>query len=155
METALTRLESALRGAVVAAINTDNMNGIGADIVPVERVRRMRNRNANAFESLAFTPAEVSYCRHKHDTDLHFAGVLAAKEAVYKALGLNWDMAFSWRFMEVRHRSNGSPYMTLTDVGSEALPAATLGHVSLSIAHAGDYAIAVAWAPSSVSSGIS
>ena len=133
----------------------DETGRIGADIVSVERIRRIRRRDGGRFDRLAFTPAEIAYCRSKHDPDIHFAGHLAAKEAAYKALRLTWGAAFSWTFIEVYHQNDGSPcvrqsqsalnYAARCRAKLVKTRLSRLTAVSVSIAHTDAYAIAVAW----------
>ena len=120
---------------------------IGTDVVDVERLRRIRGRNPGRFDALAFTEPEIAYCRSKQHPEIHFAGHLAAKEATFKALRMRWEGPFSWRFLEVGHRTDGSPTVTLSSDGARALGKLPLQGLSVSIAHTDDVAIAVAWAP--------
>lgn len=168
METNGHELQAALDSAVSTSVpgtsvprhRRDGAGNVGTDIVSVERIRRIRSgerhrdggraRDGGRFEALAFTPAEIAYCRSKQNPDIHFAGHLAAKEAVYKALRLNWVGAFAWTLMEVYHREDGSPAVRRgrrtyggTETGTRQLD--KLEAVSVSIAHTEEYAIAVAW----------
>ncbi len=157
---AATSVPSAAAGFAGAAggvgASEDESGRIGTDIVSVERIRRIRGRDGGRFDRLAFTPTEIAYCRSKHNSDIHFAGHLAAKEAAYKALRLAWEAAFSWTFIEVYHRSDGSPGVRQSQSAlnraprGDAEPQSTglsrLEGVSVSIAHTDEYAIAVAWA---------
>jgi len=145
MEDALTRLQTALVSAATASTSIESPNTIGADVVSVDRIRKIRSARAEQFDSLAFTPAEIAYCMSKQDPDVHFAGHLAAKEAVYKALGIAWTMAFSWRFIEVRHADDGSPFVSFAGPERTWIAGDESSRVSVSIAHTNDYAIAVAF----------
>jgi phosphopantetheinyl transferase (holo-ACP synthase) len=76
----------------------------------------------------------VSYCRNKQDPIIHFAGTLAAKEAVIKALRLGPLMAWTSR-IEITRDDEGVPRAR---IDGAARP------VEISIAH--DYPVAVATA---------
>ena len=138
------RLEEALLTAVTNAVGAGISPGIGTDIVAVDRIRQARSKSGGRLDTLAFTRSEIAYCTAKRYPEIHFAGHLAAKEAVYKALRLNWDMAFSWRFMEIRHRPDGSPYVTFNPDDRELARFPESDRVSISIAHTADHAIAAA-----------
>jgi holo-[acyl-carrier protein] synthase len=56
--------------------------GVGIDVVQVARVQRLLRRYGDRFVRRWFTAAERAQCR----TAVQFAGRLAAKEAVLKAL---------------------------------------------------------------------
>ncbi|MCK4517056.1 MAG: 4'-phosphopantetheinyl transferase superfamily protein, partial [Spirochaetaceae bacterium] len=83
----------------------------------------------------------------KHDPDVHYAGILAAKEAVYKAIGLSWTGAFSWRWIEITRGESAAPTVRL-DSRLQRSHKPPTGEsppgVTVSISHAGDYAVAVA-----------
>ncbi len=158
--------DEALRAALDAAVSTSvptDAGSVGTDIVSVERIRRIRGgerredaahasgaRDGGRFETLAFTPAEIAYCRSKQNPDIHFAGHLAAKEAVYKALRLRWNGAFAWTFIEVYHREDGSLAVRRGrrkrgGTESESRELDRLEAVTVSISHTAEYAVAVAW----------
>lgn len=140
----MARLEDALLHAVTKAVGAGISPGIGTDIVAVDRIRQARSKSGGRFDTLAFTRSEIAYCTAKAQPEIHFAGHLAAKEAVYKALRLNWDMAFSWRFMEIRHRPNGSPYVAFNQDDHDLPRFPESERVSISIAHTAEHAIAAA-----------
>lgn len=131
-----------LAETTVMSIPFNRPGRIGTDVVEVERVRRLRRAHGARFERLAFTPEEIAYCSAKRDPDIHFAGRLAAKEAVYKALGLRWDGGSFWHKIEIRARENGEPYVCgplIRDPGIRG--------VRVTISHTPHVALAVAWLP--------
>lgn len=71
-----------------------------------------------------FTEGEREYCKKAES----FAGIFAAKEAYFKALGTGIKMPFTQ--LEVLHNASGKPYFNGID------------HCDLSISHDGDYAVA-------------
>jgi holo-[acyl-carrier protein] synthase len=119
---------------------------VGTDIVEITRVERAIAKWGDHFTSRAFTEAEIAYCESKHRPGRHYAGKLAAKEAVYKALGPGTDVPFSASMIEVVPAEDGDPVVRLTGqlaVWAEA-DADGPASVVVSISHAGDYAVAVA-----------
>ena len=111
------------------------IDGIGIDIIEVERVARAIR--SERFVARVFTLAEASECRDRGCPEQRFAGRFAAKEAVAKALG----RALSWREVEIRSGRRGAPVAVLT-----GRAAALLGgrSVRISISHCHSHAVAQA-----------
>ncbi|MBI4493670.1 MAG: holo-ACP synthase [Chloroflexi bacterium] len=98
---------------------------VGVDLVYIERVARLLESRA-ALERV-FHPAELGDGRPEH-----LAGVFAAKEAFFKALGCSPQ----WLRLEVRAGPGGRPELR----PGPGLPA--LREADLSISHEQDYALA-------------
>jgi holo-[acyl-carrier protein] synthase len=107
---------------------------IGVDVVDIERLRKMMARSPRLAARL-FTDAEREYCETKPDPVVHFAGTLAAKEAVMKTLGLGFLPGWARR-IEVSRDSTGAPAVRVMGLDPGAL--------SVSISHDGGVAVAVA-----------
>ena len=58
-----------------------------------------------------FTEIEVVYSLSRPDPKITLLGIYAAKEAVIKAL--NNKNKIQYNFIEIRHYSNGKPYVVL------------------------------------------
>lgn len=118
--------------------------GVGTDIIPVSRVARLVGRGGPGSAERWFTPQEVAYCRGKAHPEQHFAARLAAKEAVFKALGASSAGAVPWREMEIVDHPHKAPTVRLS--GDLLKLAADLGVdiVRVSLAHCEDYATATA-----------
>lgn len=110
---------------------------IGIDTVNIERLRSTLGRSPGIEERL-FSRHERRYCRAKADPVMHFAGTLAAKEAVIKARGLGTLLAWSRR-IEITRAESGAPIATIKGAPHEP--------IHLSISHDGPVAVAVAFAP--------
>ena len=67
--------------------------GLGIDAVGIERIRRLLERHGERLVARCFATGEV---RRPRDAQ-HVAGLLAAKEAAFKALGTVWSGGVSWR----------------------------------------------------------
>ncbi|MGH2736518.1 MAG: holo-ACP synthase [Actinomycetota bacterium] len=106
---------------------------IGIDVVDVARLARALER-APGLEARLFTKAERKYCRSKQDPATRFAGTLAAKEAVIKALRLGPLVAWAGR-IEITRSDSGVPEARVQ--GRDEL-------VQLSISHDGGVAVAAA-----------
>ncbi len=116
--------------------------GLGVDVVKVSRVRAAVERWGDRFLTRVFTEREQTYARRRREPAPHLAGRFAAKEAVFKALGVGWRRGVRWREVEVVNNAHGKPELVLT--GQTKRLSETLGvtatHMSLS--HDDDYAIA-------------
>ena len=77
---------------------------IGIDIVEVKRIARLTKNKA--FLKRVFTPEEITYCSKKINKAEHYAVRFAAKEAVWKALGMG---GLSLKSISVKNRPNGKP----------------------------------------------
>jgi holo-[acyl-carrier protein] synthase len=110
---------------------------VGVDVVDIERLRLAMDRQPGLEERL-FTHEERTFCRAKADPMVHFAGTLAAKEAVIKAWRLGSLAAWGAR-VEIRREPTGRPTAGLR--GSRP-PSG----IELSISHDGGVAVAVALA---------
>jgi holo-[acyl-carrier protein] synthase len=64
------------------------IRGHGVDLVSIDRIRKILEREDNHFEGRVFSAGEIAYCRSKKDPHPHFAARFAAKEAYGKALGM-------------------------------------------------------------------
>lgn len=124
-------------GKTVARLRPD----IGTDVVEIARLERAVGRWGERFLARIFTDTEIAYCRAKREPLRHFAGRLAAKEAVYKALGLHWSGPFSWRMIEITTAASGAPEVLLHNVAGEGTEEK---NIAVSISHEGEVAVAVA-----------
>lgn len=113
--------------------------GLGIDAVGVERVARLLARHGERLLARCFAPGEV---RRPADAQ-HVAGLLAAKEAAFKALGTGWGEGVGWKQVEVTREQGGAPGLRLA--GAAAVQAAALGaeRLHVSITHDGGVAVAV------------
>lgn len=106
--------------------------GYGTDLVSVERIRRLIENEA--FLKRVYTPAEREYCAEHADAASSYAACFAVKEAVSKALGTGIGAHCGMRDVELGHRENGAPFLTLS--GAAHNTAEKMGirrwHVSLS-----------------------
>lgn len=107
---------------------------VGIDIVEVARVGRLV-RNPR-FVGRVFSDREVAYCREKKNAAQHFAVRFAAKEAVYKALGI---AGVAHKEISVRNAPSGKPRVELSARLKKHEP-----RFSLSLSHTATQAVAVA-----------
>lgn len=113
--------------------------GVGIDLVPVKRAAALLERHGARLLARCFSAGEVT----RNDDAEHVAGLLAAKEAAFKALGTGWGDGVGWTHVTVRRDDRGRPVLDLN--GPAAARARTLGSdaAHLSLTHAGGHALAV------------
>ncbi len=114
--------------------------GAGVDVLDVGRMRRTLRDDAG-WPSVVFTPAEIADCDAVPDAPRQYAARFAAKEALFKGLGLRPPDLGAFRDIEVRVTPRGA---TIALHGRVAAAAADLGTIRphLSLAHTSDHAIA-------------
>jgi holo-[acyl-carrier protein] synthase len=116
--------------------------GVGLDLVEIERVRRAWERHGERFVRRILSDAERASLHG--DPAAFLAARLAAKEAVFKALGTGWAGGVTWRDVEVLRSPSGAPEVCLGGVARRlcAQRGGAVVHVSLS--HTRRHAAAVA-----------
>ena len=120
--------------------------GIGTDIVECLRIGRMIEQHGELFLTRIFTEREIRYCQERKRSVEHFAGRWAAKEAVFKALGIGWRRGLTFTDVEVRNEAGGKPQVLLCGAAKDAAQTQRVGDILVSIAHCRAYATAYALA---------
>ena len=103
----------------------------GTDIIEIERIKSAFNKHKN-FAGQIFTEDEIRRFAENGCRFEILAGMFAAKEAFSKYLGTGIGKT-AFRDIEVCHNADGSPYIRLRGVKSDA---------SVSISHCRKYAVA-------------
>lgn len=120
------------------------INGLGVDIVEIDRMRAALKRRPAMKERL-FSEEERAYCDARNKPEIHYAMRFAAKEAVLKALGTGFS-GMRFRDVEVVRDERGRPIPRLSGRAAEVAEAAGVVemHLSLSYTHTNAVASAVA-----------
>ena len=118
--------------------------GLGADLIEVERVRGVLERQGPRFLERVFTDEERAYCSRMAHPYKHYAARFAAKEAVSKCFTTGIGAELGWRSVSIYHGERHQPLVRLDEKGQAllALAGATSVHVTLS--HTESHALAVA-----------
>jgi len=95
--------------------------GLGSDIVEIERIEDLLDRQGERFLERIFTPREQQKAQQSSRPAASFAKRFAAKEACSKALGTGLSKGLSWKEMEVTNLSSGQPQLTLSHKAEEQL----------------------------------
>ena len=116
----------------------------GIDLVDCPRIEQMIQRHGERFVKRVFTDAEQAYARANKNEVEKLAGRFAAKEAILKLIGTGWRGKIAWTDIEVINNAAGQPEVTI--VGEVKRIADELGieHISVSITHTANIAIASA-----------
>jgi holo-[acyl-carrier protein] synthase len=105
--------------------------GIGVDVVDVQRMKDVLEKQGKVFLDKVFSDMEVTYCKTRKKPYIHFGARFAAKEAVAKAMRTGWSGAFHWRDIEVVNDQSGAPHILLSRDVAKALNQCDV-HLSLS-----------------------
>lgn len=116
------------------------IQGIGVDILEKRRVDSALKRWGDRFLQKILTVREIEILRHKGDFIGSVAVRFAAKEAVFKALGMGWSKKLGWHDVEILNSPEEKPQLVFSARVREWVKG-TRVHVSLS--HSMDYAIAM------------
>lgn len=117
------------------------INGVGTDIIEIERIEKSIERYGSKFLDRIFSAEEQEYCLRHKESARHFAGRFAGKEAVVKSLGTGFRDGIGWLDIEILNDPQGKPMVLLSNELRE-----TFSHprIHLSISHCRTYATAFA-----------
>ena len=87
-----------------------NIFGIGTDIVNVKRIQRAIKKNKN-LKNRIFSKLEIKICEKRVQKFHCFAKRFAAKEALFKAIGIHNKLHFS--DVEVKNNISGLPFFII------------------------------------------
>jgi holo-[acyl-carrier protein] synthase len=116
----------------------------GIDLVDFPRIEQMVKQHGEHFLNKVFTDAEQAYAQTKRDGTEKLAGRFAAKEAVLKLMGTGWRGKIAWTDIEVTNNPSGQPEVTLTGQVKKIADKLGIKHISISITHTANFAIASA-----------
>ena len=116
----------------------------GIDLVDRPRIGQMIKRHGERFIDRVFTAAEQAYAEANKDKVEKLAGRFAAKEAVLKLMGTGWRGKIAWTDIEVVNNALGQPEVTLGGEVKKLADELGIKHISVSITHTANFAIASA-----------
>lgn len=120
------------------------MVGLGCDVIEVERVRGVCERQGERFLRRVFTDEERAYCEGMKYPYKHFAARFAAKEAASKCFTTGIGAELGWRSVSIYHGSRHEPLVRLDEKGAALLRAVGGTHLVVSLSHSDTVAMAVA-----------
>ena len=116
--------------------------GIGTDIVSIERVQNILNKNREGFINRVLTDHEKALFANKADSAAFCAKRFAAKEAFSKALGTGIGRVVSFQDLTVRSNEHGKPYFMPSEKLRLYLQEKGIKHGHLSISDESQNALA-------------
>jgi len=116
----------------------------GIDLVDCPRIEAMIERHGERFVRRVFTAAERAYAEANKNEIEKLAGRFAAKEAVLKLMGTGWRGKIAWTDIEIRNSSTGQPEVGLNGEVKKIADKLGIKHISVSITHTANFAIASA-----------
>ncbi len=116
----------------------------GIDLVDCPRIEEMIKQHGERFVNRVFTAAEQAYAEANKDRIEKLAGRFAAKEAVLKLMGTGWRGKIAWTDIEVINNPAGQPEVTLSGEVKKLAEKLGIEHISVSITHTANFAIASA-----------
>ena len=118
--------------------------GLGCDIVEVDRVRGVFERQGERFLARVFTGEERAYCLAMKHPHKHLAARFAAKEAVSKAFATGIGADLGWKSVSVYHGLRHAPHVRLDAQGAALLARVGATSIMLTLSHTDTMAMAVA-----------
>ena len=116
----------------------------GIDLVDCPRIEEMVNRHGERFVQRVFTAKEQAYAEANKNRIEKLAGRFAAKEAVLKLMGTGWRGEIAWTDIEVVNNQAGQPEVGLSGEVERLARKLGIKHISVSITHTANFAIASA-----------
>jgi holo-[acyl-carrier protein] synthase len=116
----------------------------GIDLVDCPRIEQMIERHGERFIKRVFTAAEQAYAEANKNVVEKLAGRFAAKEAVLKLIGTGWRGKIAWTDIEIINNPAGQPEVTLSGEVRKIADKLGIKHISISITHTANFAIASA-----------
>lgn len=117
--------------------------GIGTDIVEVDRIRGVLERQGKRFLDRVFSDEEREYCDRMKFPHKHYAARFAAKEAVSKAFTTGIGAEFGWKSASIYHGARNHPLVRLDEQGTRLLHRIGGTRVVVSLSHTDTNALAV------------
>ncbi len=116
----------------------------GIDLVDCPRIEEMIKRHGRRFVERIFTDAEQAYADANKNRVEKLAGRFAAKEAILKLMGTGWRGKIAWTDIEIVNNAAGQPEVTLDGEVKKIAGKLGIKHISVSITHTANFAIASA-----------
>jgi holo-[acyl-carrier protein] synthase len=116
----------------------------GIDLVDCPRLEQMITRHGERFIKRVFTDTEQAYAKANRNEIEKLAGRFAAKEAILKLIGTGWRGKIAWTDIEIVNNAAGQPEVTIHGEVKKIADELGIEHISVSITHTANFAIASA-----------
>ena len=118
------------------------IQGIGIDIIEVERIREASRRWGARFEQRVYTQQELGVLWGYPEPILATRCPFAAKEAALKALGTGLTTGMRWQDVEIKANAVGKPELILHGEVQRYADAHNINAMFVSMSHTNTYAVA-------------
>ncbi len=118
------------------------MIGIGVDIVEMQYMGDILQRSGDVFVQRVYSDAEIQSAERSPNRIGFYGGNFAAKEALFKALTLNWAFDIDLRQIETLRGSHGEPVMRLSGIVAKIAEGKGLQKITVSMSF--NYSMAIA-----------
>ncbi|MCP3966271.1 MAG: holo-ACP synthase [Lentisphaerae bacterium] len=116
--------------------------GLGTDIVSIDRIRNLLERQGEAFLKRVFTIAELMTADSRRDPAEYYASRWAAKEAASKALGCGIGEYCRFQDICVSNGESGKPQIAFSGMGAITANNLNVKKVHISLSHEREHAMA-------------
>ena len=116
----------------------------GIDLVDFPRIKEMVEQHGKRFVNRVFTATEQAYAEANKGRMEKLAGRFAAKEAILKLMGTGWRGKIAWTDIEIVNNPTGQPEVKLSGEVEKIADKLGIKHISISITHTANFAIASA-----------
>ncbi|MBS4912715.1 MAG: holo-ACP synthase [Veillonella sp.] len=114
---------------------------LGTDIIEIDRIAKAVMKSKH-FGERVFAASERAYAKSRGKQEMaSLAGMYAAKEAFFKALGTGFRGG-SWHEIYVQRDELGAPHIICNGKFKAMLQERGFSHIEVSISHCRDYATA-------------
>ena len=114
--------------------------GVGTDIVEINRIRKVIEKQKEAFLKRVFTQNEIREGNSRKKPGIYYAGRWAAKEALSKALGTGIGKECNWTDIEISNEKHGSPKCSIFGNAQKLAKKNNINKIHVSISHEQEYA---------------
>lgn len=118
--------------------------GLGCDLIEIDRIRGVVERQGARFLDRVFTEEERAYCLGMKFPHKHLAARFAAKEAVSKCFTTGIGAELGWKSISIYHGTRHEPRVRLDEKGAALLRQVGGTEVRVSLSHNESAAMAVA-----------
>lgn len=118
--------------------------GLGADLLEIDRIRGVIERQGERFLQRVFTGEERDYCFGHGDPHPHLAARFAAKEAVSKCFTTGIGAELGWKSVSIYHGERRQPLVRLDEQGEALKRHLGATAVLVTLSHSRGFALAVA-----------
>ena len=118
--------------------------GLGTRIIECVKVRELIDRHAERFINNVYTDTEAAYCRDRTNSTEHYAAFWAAKDAIFRALGLSTDKSTNWLDVEIVCDTKATSRAVIRGATESHLQAAGITRMQIAFSYTREYATATA-----------